>query len=246
MRDRGGLAARTLTPARPVDAPPVLLVHGFGSDGAADWIDTGTAAALTGAGRTVVVPDLPGHGASPAPRTAADATAPALAAALLAVMDDAGAAAFDIAGYSLGARIAWEIAATAPGRVDRSVLGGLSPAEPFTAVDVAALHRHVADRTPCADPFTAAVAAMVTAHGDRAPGLARCVEGLRATPFAGGPWNAKVLPVFVVGENDDLTRGIGDLAEGLGGAGLVTVPGAHHEVPGGARFREALLDALAR
>ncbi|GAA4295633.1 hypothetical protein GCM10023178_67980 [Actinomadura luteofluorescens] len=78
------------------------------------------------------------------------------------------------------------------------------------------------------------------------PSSQLCVEGLRATPFEGGPWNAKVLPVFVVGENDELTRGIGRLAEELGEAELVTVPGAHHEVPGGPHWRVAVLDALSR
>ncbi|MFI0370060.1 alpha/beta fold hydrolase [Actinomadura sp. 1N219] len=243
MRD---LAVRTFTSADPADAPPVLLVHGFCSDGKADWVDTGVADALTAAGRTVVVPDLPGHGDSPSPAASAEVTAPAIAADLVAVMDRAGFSTFDAAGYSLGARIAWELPAAAPGRVERTVLGGLSPAEPFTAVDVDALHRAVRAGTEPADPFTGMIAGMISSHGDRAAGLALCVEGLRATPFAGGAWNAKVLPVFVVGDNDELTRGIGGLAEELGEARLVTVPGAHHEVLGGAGFRAAVLDALSR
>ncbi|WP_165495156.1 alpha/beta fold hydrolase [Actinomadura roseirufa] len=252
MRDTDALTVRTLKPATAAaaeaaaGAPPVLLVHGFGSDGATDWIATGIAAALAESGRTVVVPDLRGHGSSPAPATAAEATAPALAADLLAVMDAAGAETFDIAGYSLGARVAWAVPAAAPGRVERSVLGGLSPAEPFTAVDVDALHGAVREGTEPADPFTAAIAGMVSAQGDRAPGLALCVEGLRSTPFAGGAWPGKVPPVFVVGDNDDLTRGIGDLAESIGGARLVTVPGSHHEVLAGPRFRDTVLDVLAR
>ncbi|TYB41743.1 alpha/beta fold hydrolase [Actinomadura chibensis] len=242
MRD---LAVRTLTPTRPADAPPVLLVHGFGSDGKADWVDTGIAEALASAGRTVVVPDLPAHGESPAPATAAEVTAPAIAAALVTALDAAGVTEFDAVGYSLGARIIWELPSAAPDRVARTVLGGLAPGEPFTAVDVEALHRAVQDGTECADPFTGMIAGMVKGHGDRAPGLALCVEGLRATPFAGGAWNAKALPVFVVGENDELTRGIGGLAEEIG-AKLVTVPGAHHEVLGGGRFRDVVVDALAR
>ncbi|QXJ26103.1 alpha/beta hydrolase [Actinomadura graeca] len=246
MPDTPGLAVRTLTPDAPADAPPVLLVHGFGSDGTADWVDTGLAAALAATGRTVIVPDLCGHGASPVPESAAEVTAPALAADLVAVMDQAGAATFDIVGYSLGARVAWEIPSAAPGRVERAVLGGLAPGEPFTAVDIEALHRAVSDGTECEDPFTAAIAGMVGAHGDRAAGLALCVEGLRSVPFQGGPWNAKALPVFVVGENDDLTRGIDGLAESVGGARLVTVPGAHHEVLAGTGFRDTVLDVLAR
>ncbi|WUI03614.1 alpha/beta hydrolase [Spirillospora sp. NBC_00431] len=243
MRD---LAVRTFTSATPVDAPPVLLVHGFCSDGEADWVETGIADALTAAGRTVFVPDLPAHGESPSPGTAAEVTAPAIAAGLVAALDRAGVATFDVAGYSLGARIAWELPAAAPGRVERTVLGGLSPAEPFTAVDIDGLHAAVRDGAEPADPFTGMIAGLVGSKGDRAAGLALCVEGLRSTPFAGGAWNAKVPPVFVVGDNDELTRGIEGLAGEIGDARLVTVPGAHHEVLGGADFRAAVLSALAR
>ncbi|MEV4007602.1 alpha/beta fold hydrolase [Actinomadura sp. NPDC049753] len=224
----------------------MLLVHGFGSDGRADWIETGMVDALTVVGRTVLVPDLPGHGESAAPASSDEAAAPAVAAALVAAVDRAGTETFDVVGYSLGARIAWELPSAAPGRVERAVPGGLSPVEPFTAVDIDAFRRAVREGAECDDPFTAAIAAMVRARGDRAAGLALCVEGLRATPFEGGPWNAKVLPVFVVGENDELTRGIGRLAEELGEAELVTVPGAHHEVLGGPHWRVAVLDALSR
>ncbi|MFI0481023.1 alpha/beta fold hydrolase [Actinomadura sp. 9N215] len=240
------LAVRTFASANPVDAPPVLLVHGFCSDGEADWVGTGVADALAAAGRTVFVPDLPAHGQSPSPAASAEVTAPAIAADLVAVMDRAGVSAFDAVGYSLGARIAWELPAAAPGRVERTVLGGLSPAEPFTSVDVDQLHRAVREGTEPADPFTGMIAGMVRSHGDRAAGLALCVEGLRATPFAGGAWNAKVPPVFVVGDNDELTRGIEGLAGEIGEARLVTVPGAHHEVLGGADFRAAVLSALSR
>ncbi|MFC4908244.1 alpha/beta fold hydrolase [Actinomadura gamaensis] len=254
MSDATGPAVRALPPEppagaaadAPVDAPPVLLVHGFGSDGAADWIVPGTAGAIAATGRAVVVPDLAGHGAAPAPASAAEATAPALARDLLAVMDGAGADRFDIVGYSLGARLAWEVVARAPERVERAVLGGLSPAEPFTAVDVAALHRAVTGGDVPDDPFTAAIAGMLRQHGDRARGLALCVEGLRSTPFTGGRWPGRVPPVLVVGENDDLAKGIDGLVEHLGEARLVTVPGGHLEALGGTAFRGAVLDALAR
>ncbi|WP_206681605.1 alpha/beta fold hydrolase [Actinomadura sp. J1-007] len=82
MPDPGGLAARTFRSTGPGGAPappsgpPVLLVHGFASDGEGDWVATGLAAALAETGRTVVVPDLPGHGRSPDPATPEEAGAP--------------------------------------------------------------------------------------------------------------------------------------------------------------------------
>ncbi|RSN06787.1 alpha/beta hydrolase [Nonomuraea sp. WAC 01424] len=76
-----GLFSRRLDP-RPPGGPVVVLLHGFGSDGQRDWIDTGTAAMLAAFGHTVIVPDLPGHGSSPDPATAAEAHAPAIARAV--------------------------------------------------------------------------------------------------------------------------------------------------------------------
>ncbi|MFF4776398.1 alpha/beta fold hydrolase [Microtetraspora fusca] len=250
MQDPTGLAARTFVPDRPSGAPPVLLVHSFGSDGESDWVATGVAGALKDAGRTVVVPDLPGHGASPAPRTAAEAGAPEIAKSLVAALDaalgDAGAAGgeFDVVGYSLGARIAWELPAAAPGRVRRTVLGGLNPGEPFEALDIEALHRAVADGAEPGDPFTAMIAGMVRSQGEGAAGLATCVEGLRATPFAGGEWSGTVPPLFVVGADDVMTKGIERIVEVVDGARLETVSGGHFEVLGGGLFQRTVLTAL--
>ncbi|MVO90550.1 alpha/beta fold hydrolase [Streptomyces sp. p1417] len=243
-QSRTGLAVRTFTPGRASDRPTVLLVHGFGSDGHQDWVATGIAPALAEAGQAVIVPDLRGHGDSPAPSAAGEAGATALVADLLAVLDEAGAGTFDAIGYSLGARLAWELPTAAPGRLRRTVLGGLSPAEPFEAVEVAALHRAVADGTEPADPFTAMIAGMVRAHGDRAAGLALCVEGLRGTPFAPRSWTGDTPPVFVVGKDDMMTRGIERVVDLVEGADLVTVPGEHHEVLAGAAFRRTVLEAL--
>ncbi|GAA4667046.1 alpha/beta hydrolase [Streptomyces chumphonensis] len=245
MHSRTGLHVRTFIPGEDAELPAVLLVHGFGSDGRRDWVDTGIAEALAGTGRVVLVPDLPGHGESPAPSTPGEAGAPTLAAALATVVDEAGAKGFDAVGYSLGARLVWALPEAAPGRVGRTVLGGLSPAEPFEAVDVPALHRAVTEGAEPADPFTAAIAGMVRAHGDRAAGLARCVEGLRATPFAPRSWTGATPPVLVVGEDDVMTRGIERVAGLVDGAELRTVPGDHHGALTGAAFRRTVLDVLA-
>ncbi|MBB5939329.1 alpha/beta fold hydrolase [Streptomyces zagrosensis] len=245
MRSRTGLTVRTFAPDQAAARPPVLLVHGFGSHGNRDWVETGIARALAAAGRVVIVPDLRGHGDSPAPLAADEVAAPAHVTDLVAVLDEAGADTFDVVGYSLGARLAWELPKTAPGRLRRAVLGGLSPVEPFEAVDVAALHRAVAGGAEPADPFTAAIAGMVRAHGARAAGLALCVEGLRSTPFTPRTWAGRTPPVFVVGKDDAMTRGIEQVVDLLDGAELVTVPGDHLEVLAGAAFRRTVLEVLA-
>ena len=46
---------------------PVVLLHGFLSSAAANWIEPGIAARLVAAGFRVIAPDCRGHGASAAP-----------------------------------------------------------------------------------------------------------------------------------------------------------------------------------
>ncbi|RBQ14386.1 alpha/beta hydrolase [Spongiactinospora rosea] len=246
MAERPVLSYRRFEPGPSGDGRVTVLLHGFCSDGDADWVRPGTAAALAAAGHTVIVPDLRGHGASPAPAAPAEAHADALARDVLAVLDQAGAREFDIVGYSLGARLAWEVVRQAAGRAGRVVLGGLSPAEPFTAVDPAALHRAVRTGEQPADPFTGMIAGMVAATGERAAGLAMVVEGLRETPFDPATWAGRTPPVLIAGRDDMMVRGIERIVESTAGAQLVMVPGGHIEALTGADFREAVVKVLQR
>ncbi|WP_157247240.1 alpha/beta fold hydrolase [Nonomuraea typhae] len=245
MADRARLAVRVHVPEEPAAAgPPVLLLHGFAADGQRDWVRTGMVAALTAAGRRAVVADLPGHGDSPAPVTSAQAGAGAIAAALVGAMDAVDRGPFDVVGYSLGARIAWELPAAAPGRVRRAVLGGLSPVDPFAALDVEAVRQAAAGGPMPADPLSAMIAGMVLAHGDRAAGLVTCVEGLRATPFEPGPWRGQEPPVFVAGREDVVTAGIERIVGLVAGASLVTVPGDHLQALAGPGLLEVVAKTL--
>jgi pimeloyl-ACP methyl ester carboxylesterase len=154
-------------------ADPVLLVHGLASDGAADWEASGFVDALASRCRGAIVVDLPGHGEGPA-LARGKATTITIVRALADVVDAAQPVgeegtepahdvadrlgrgterhvALDVVAYSMGARLAWALAAT--GRVRRLVLGGLSAMEPFAALDADALAAVVAgDREP-ADPL---------------------------------------------------------------------------------------------
>ncbi|GAA3129219.1 alpha/beta fold hydrolase [Streptosporangium carneum] len=247
MQDRQGLATRVFPSDRPVDLPPVLLLHGIASSGNGDWVEPGTVSALNDAGRTVVVVDLRGHGDSPAPASAAETGAPAQAQDILAALDGVGVETFDIAGYSLGARLAWAVAEEAPARVRKVVLGGLSPVEPFSMVDIAALRKAVAEGVQPEDPFTGMIAGLVGSRGpEHAPGLALVVEGLASTPFEPKAWPVQTPPVFVVGQDDMMTQGIERIVDLVGGAELITVPGDHFGALAGAEFRGTVVRALGQ
>ncbi|NUR83812.1 MAG: alpha/beta fold hydrolase [Nonomuraea sp.] len=188
--------------------PAVVLLHGFHSTGERDWVDTGIVAALTALGRTVVVPDLPGHGSTPAFPARADV----VARAVLELVEGP----FGLAGYSLGARLAWEVVAQDPARVGNVVLGGLAPFEPLAGLDPAMF----------------------------GPGLEEVVRGLQETPFTPDGWAGHSPPVFVAGEDDEMVRGIDGVAGSIEGAELVRVPGGHAEALAGPGFRETIVRVM--
>ncbi|GAB3144914.1 alpha/beta hydrolase [Amycolatopsis stemonae] len=232
------LAVRRFAPGGPPAGPPVLLLHGFASDGPTDWVSTGWPAALTASGRPVLVPDLPGHGSSPAP---AEATPKAIVEELALAIGDVSEV--DVVGYSLGARLAWEL----PGRlpVRRLVLGGLSPHEPFGAVDVEAALAFAGGGKLPADPLTAVIARMITAPGRDPVALARCIEGLRREPFSPRVGTITVPTRFVAGRDDPISAGIDDLVRLVPGSDLLEVPGDHGAALRGAPFRTAALTFLS-
>jgi pimeloyl-ACP methyl ester carboxylesterase len=99
------------------EGPPLVLCHGFlgSAENFEAWFDE--LATI----RTLIVPDLPGCGASPPLRDAAHTTGE-LAAAVDAVCRDAGVDAFDLAGLCLGASVAMGLLERRPADVRRLVL----------------------------------------------------------------------------------------------------------------------------
>lgn len=236
-------------PAGATVLPPVLLLHGFAASGDEDFIATGWPEALAAAGRRVEVPDLPGHGRSAAVSGDA-ATTSAVVRALADVLAELDAGdGVDVVGYSLGARLAWELPA-ATGRVRRLVLGGLSPFEPFAAVDVDAVAAAASGggtafgAGAAGDPLTGMMAAMVSAPGRDTASLLALMAGLASQPFdpaGGGP----AVPTLVAaGADDMMTTGLEAVAGTLPEATFVRVPGDHRGALDSAEFRTAVIRFL--
>lgn len=120
--DAGGV--RTwLVEAGPRRAPVVVLLHGLGATNAAMLPLLRDLAADF----RVIAPDLPGHGASAAPRARYDA--PFFASWLEAVLDACGVRSAVVVGNSLGGRIGLELALRRPDRT--AALALLAPAVAF-------------------------------------------------------------------------------------------------------------------
>ncbi len=101
---------------------PLLCIHGLGGTKASFMT---TVAALAPLGHRVIAVDLPGFGDSSKPRSA-PFDAPWFARVLTELLDELGLERVDVAGNSMGGRIAIEMGISAPERVEKLVL--LAPA----------------------------------------------------------------------------------------------------------------------
>ena len=101
-------------------APPVVLVHGFGTSFDLTWVANGWVDLLADEGRSVIGVDLLGHGDAPKPTDPAD-------------YDDLGERVrdalpdepVDAIGFSLGAKTLLQVAAAAPERFRSLVVAGV-------------------------------------------------------------------------------------------------------------------------
>ncbi len=107
------------------EGEPILLIHGFASNVAANWIDPGWVRTLTQAGRRVIAYDNRGHGQSDKLYEPALYGAPAMAEDARRLLDQLGIEKTDVLGYSMGARIAAFLTFAHPERVRSVIFGGL-------------------------------------------------------------------------------------------------------------------------
>ncbi|WP_053057721.1 2-succinyl-6-hydroxy-2,4-cyclohexadiene-1-carboxylate synthase [Rubrobacter aplysinae] len=120
MPDAAGLHYLTTGPA---DAPPLLLLHGF-MGSSSEWEEV--ADALSEDYR-LLIPDLPGHGASTGLSYPDAYTMQGASNTLLALLDTEDVTRCAVAGYSMGGRLALYLALRHPERVNRLLLESASP-----------------------------------------------------------------------------------------------------------------------
>ena len=100
--------------------PPVLLVHGLASSFELNWREPGWVDLLTEAGRTIIGPDVLGHGTAPKPHEPE-----AYADIEQRIRDEFPDEPVDAIGFSMGARVLLTIATKEPELFNKLVVGGI-------------------------------------------------------------------------------------------------------------------------
>ena len=206
---------------------PLILIHGYFSDAATNWIKFSHAALLAEAGFRVIMPDLRAHGQSDKPHDPVHYPRDILADDQFALIAHLGLTDFDLGGYSLGGRTVARMLARGC-KPKRVVISGMG-LQGLTDTGKRAGHfRNVLDNIgqhERGSPEFMAEAFLKTSGGDPLA-LLRILDSFVDTPIEA--IKGLDLPVAVIcGEEDQDNGSAAALAEALPQGTLISVPGNH-------------------
>jgi len=234
-------------PAAQSRGNPVLLIHGFASTHAVNWVFPQWVRTLTEAGRRVIAFDNRGHGRSQKLYDPASYSLLKMAEDARALLDALAIPVADVMGYSLGARIAAFLANAHAHRLRSMILGGLGDhlvSRPGLPLSIAAAME--APSIEClVDPADRTFRSFAEATKSDLKALAACVRGARqslteAEVFAFG------IPVLIVmGTEDNVGGDPHVLANLFRQARVVDVPERdHNQTVGDKLYKVSVLDFL--
>lgn len=231
------------------DAEAVLLIHGFASNAATNWVDPGWVSTLSAAGYRVIAFDNRGHGQSEKLYRIEDYGAPLMAEDARRLLDHLGIARAHVIGYSMGARIAAFLALAHPERVQSVVFGGLG----------INMVRGMAGTGPIAHALEAPRVEDVKSQAARTfrvfaeqtksdlKALAACIRSARAPITAEAVATLKPPVLVAVGEHDVVGGSAAELAALIPGAETLVIAGREHmKAVGDKTFKDTVRGFLAR
>ncbi|GIH06495.1 alpha/beta hydrolase [Rhizocola hellebori] len=238
------LAYQEFGPAGP--QPPVLLHHGFSTDGTANWVRPGIVDALVDRGRHVIVPDARGHGASQKPHDAASYGEDRMAGDVSRLLDLLAVDLVDVVGYSMGGIVALIVAAN-DSRVRRLVTGGIGASAAETGgVDRGAVPGHelisgllADDPATITDLQVMAFRAFADASGADRRALAAQATAAHHRPI--GLERITIPALVLAGQDDPLATRPEVLAAALSDARWRVLAGDHLTVVRNPDFAEAIV-----
>jgi pimeloyl-ACP methyl ester carboxylesterase len=229
------------------EGEPILLIHGFASNVAANWIDPQWVRTLTQAGRRVIAFDNRGHGESDKLYEPERYGAPEMAEDARRLLDHLGIERADVLGYSMGARIAAFLAFAHPERVRSVVFGGLGINMVRGMIGSGPLAKAL--EAPRLEDVTNDTARSFRIFAEQTKSdlkaLAACMRGPRQR-VPREKLGEIAVPVLVAVGSKDVIGGSGAaLAELIPSAQFLEITGRDHmKAVGDSRFKQGVLDFL--
>jgi pimeloyl-ACP methyl ester carboxylesterase len=228
---------------------PILLIHGFASNVAVNWANTGWIETLKRSGFRVIAMDNRGHGQSEKLYDLEQYGAPIMAEDARRLLDELMIHEADVMGYSMGARISAFLTMNHPERVRSVVFAGLGinmvrgvgDPEPIAAA------LEAEDVNEVKDAAARAFRIFSDQTGSDRLALAACMRSSRVkiTPEALGEINCPVL--VAVGSADDIAGSGPELADLIPGAEVLDIKGRDHmKAVGDPVYKRGVVDFLAR
>ncbi len=226
----------------------VLLIHGFASNHAVNWVNTQWVRTLSQAGYRTVALDNRGHGESEKLYDPQAYSSEIMAADAVRLLDHLGIAQAHVMGYSMGARITAHVALDHAARVRSALIGGLG----MHLVEGGGLPSGISEAleappgTPAANPTAAAFRTFAEQTRSDLRALAACMRGSRQTLSRGELAQIEVPVLVSVGTLDTVAGSGPGLAALLPDARALNLEGKDHSTAVGARpHREGVLAFLA-
>jgi pimeloyl-ACP methyl ester carboxylesterase len=225
---------------------PVVLVHGFASNHAVNWVNTLWVKTLIHAGYRVIALDNRGHGQSEKLYEPAAYASDIMAQDVARLLDHLEIERADVMGYSMGARITAHLALAEPQRVRSALLGGLGIhlvkgvglpmgiADAMEAPSLADLH----------DPMQRQFRAFAEQTKSDLKALAACIRGSRQTLSEADLAAIRVPVQVAVGTRDSVAGDGPALAALIPGAVAVDIQGRDHNLAVGDRSHKAAVLAF--
>lgn len=227
---------------------PIVLIHGFASTHAVNWLFPQWVKTLTEDGRRVIVLDNRGHGRSQKIHDPAAYDLSLMAGDVAALLAHLGVERADVMGYSMGARIAVTLALDHPEQVRSLILGGIGANLVTSSLPRGLAEAMEAERIEdIDDPLLKMFRGFAEATRADLRSLAACARGPNQSIDRAHLGKIAVPVLICVGTRDEVAGDPHPLEPLFADAHVVDIPGRDHNRAVGDRvYKQAVLDFLSQ